>query len=128
MIDMTHYSDNWRTADKVVLIICFLSDSILDFCTHIFCGKAKFLSNDINGLGIKTLVDTYHDTDAHAGTYHLIDTHVHHSGKLTDRHKLCQFQYFALCSLCGHLLTQAFLYGITLFLTVLGTFFILIGF
>ena len=126
MVYVTHHRYDRSAADEVVLVVSLLRNGILHLGTHILGSETELLSNDIDGLGIQTLVDTYHDTDGHTGTDDLIDTDIHHGSQLADSHKLCQFQHFALCCLCCHLLAQALLNGITLLTTVFGTFLILI--
>ena len=125
MIDVTHHGDDRCTADEVVLVVGFFGDGILHFSTYVFGGETKFLCHDIDGLCIEALVDTYHDTDAHAGADYFVDTDIHHRGKFANRYKLGQLQYLALCSLFGHLAIEALLYGISLFAAILRTLLVL---
>ena len=126
MVDMTHHRYNRSAVHEIVLVILLFGNGVLYLSTDILGGESELLSYDIDGFSIQTLVDTYHDTDAHTGTDDLIDADVHHRCQLGYRHKLRQFQHLALCCLCCHLLTDTLLDGIALLTTVLGTLFVLV--
>jgi len=49
------------------VIIHLLAYSFLYFSTYIFCLEVELISNKIDSLCIKTLVDRHHDTYRHQG-------------------------------------------------------------
>ena len=65
MVYVSHYCNDWSTRTQVVLIINHLAYSFLNLCTDIFSLKAEFISNHVNSLCIKTLINRNHNTDTH---------------------------------------------------------------
>ena len=122
MVYVTHHGYNRSTRFQIFLCILFFHDGLCHFRTYIFRLKAEFFSHQINGLGIQTLVNGHHDTDAHAGTDDLRNGYVHHIGQLVGCHKLCQLQYFAI----SHFLTFKLMHTVgslfTFLLAVFGSF------
>ena len=82
VIHVSHDGDDRRTRDKFALVILLLVDCLLHFGADIFRSVSELISHQIDGLGVQTLVDTYHDTDRHERSDELCDRHIHHRGKL----------------------------------------------
>ena len=126
MVNVTHDSNNRSTGNQIVLVVLLLGNSVLHLGRNVLGSKSELVGHDIDGFSVESLVDTYHNTDAHAGTDNLVDTDIHHGSQLRDSDKLCQLQHFRLCCLGSHLFAHALSYGVTLLTTILGTFLVLI--
>ena len=120
VIDMSHYSDNGRTRNEIVLIVLLLADGLLHFSGDIFGLESELVGDQIDGLGVEALVDGHHNADRHERGDDLSHIDVHHRSQLTHRHKLGQFQRLALCALSREFLVETLLHGLTLLLTILG--------
>ncbi len=126
VVYVSHHRHNRCAAHQVVLVILLLGDGVLYLGAHIFGGEAKLVGHDVDGLGIESLVDTYHDADSHAGADDLVDPDIHHRGQLGNSHELGQFEHFALCCLSSQLFAHALLHGLALLLTIFGAFLVLV--
>ena len=82
MVDMTHDGHNRRTRHEFALVVLLLADSLLHLSTDILGLETKLVSYQVDGLSIETLVDRSHHADAHQRRDDLVDTHIHHRGKL----------------------------------------------
>ena len=127
MVYVTHHRYNRSARFQIFLIILFLYDGLRHFCAYIFCLEAEFLSHQVDGLGIQTLVNGNHDTDTHTSTDNLRHRNVHHVGKVIGSHKLRQLQHLAFHFFLFHQFVFTLLDGIAFVATVLGTFIILIS-
>ena len=96
---MSHDGNNRGAWNEVVLVVLGFLYSLAHLGTDIFGGESKLVGNEIDGLGIETLVDRHHNTHAHASADNLVDRHIHHCGKFADSHKLGELQCLALCCL-----------------------------
>ena len=61
VVHMAHDGDDRSTGDEVILIILHLLDGLLHLSGDILGGVAKLVSDEIDGLSIKTLIDGHHD-------------------------------------------------------------------
>ena len=61
---------------------------------YIFGLKTEFFRNDIDRLGIKTLIDRHHHADTHTGSDNLVHLNIHHRSQIVCRNKLRQLQHF----------------------------------
>ena len=124
---MTHHRYNRSARFQIFLIILFLYDGLRHFCAYIFCLEAEFLSHQVDGLGIQTLVDGYHHTNAHTSGDDLSNRNIHHACQLVGRHEFRNLQYLAFC----HFHVFQFLHTagshVTFLLTILGTFVLSFG-
>src|SRR5690606_6139478 len=57
MVNVTHYSYNWRTWFKIFLIIFLFYNTFRNISRYKFNSKPKLFSNDRKCFGIQTLVD-----------------------------------------------------------------------
>ena len=121
MVYVTHHGNNWSTGYQISLIVLLLDYSLANLGTYIFCLETILFGNDVDGLGIQTLVDADHDTDAHTCTNNAGNRHVHHGGQFIGSNELGEFQHLVLCHLVHHLLFHLFADGLALFTTILGT-------
>ena len=93
MVNVSHHGNDRSTRNQIVLVILFLGDGILHLGRNVFGSKAKLVGYNIDSLSIQTLVDTYHDTDAHTSTDYLVDANVHHCCQLRNGYELRQFEH-----------------------------------
>ena len=122
VIHVSHHRHNRRTRLPIFRIILFFFNSFGYFGTYIFRLESELLRNDVDRLGIETLIDRHHHTDAHTGRDHLRDRDIHHVCQIVSRHKLGQLQHLAF--LCFFKLQFLFTvcYGIALLTTIFGAF------
>ena len=120
MIDVTHDGYDGSAWYEVLLVVLLFADSRTDFSADVFCGEAELFCNEVDGLGIHSLVDADHDADAHAGSDNLRDRHVHHRSQLVGRNELCQLEYLAFCCFVGQFLLHSLTDGFALFTTIFG--------
>ena len=128
MVNMSHDGYYWGAWNEVVLVVLFLTDSLLNFSAHILSLESELISYKVYSLCVKSLVDRNHYTYAHKSSDKLVDTYVHHCRKFAHRHELCKFQSLALSFLCAGLLVYFLLHSFTLFLSVFGSVLVLIAF
>ena len=63
VVDVSHDGNNRSTRHKVVLVVLLFTDSLLHLSAHIFGLESELVGNEVDGLGIESLVDGNHDTD-----------------------------------------------------------------
>ncbi len=126
---MSHYRDNGRTGCKIFRIILLLGDCLNYIGTYILGLEAIFFCHNVNGFCIKTLVDSYHHSQAHTSGDYIGDRYIHHVGQVVGRHKLGELQYaafsfllfeFFLMTLCAGFPFLPSVFGPTLFASLLG--------
>ena len=120
VIDVTHDGDNRGAWHEVLFVVLFLADCCADFGADVLRSEAELFGDEIDGLGIHTLIDADHDADAHASGDNLRDGNVHHRGELVRRDELRQLEHFALCCFVCQLFLHALADGLALLATVLG--------
>ncbi len=100
VVHVTHDGDDWAARYEVFVAYLLVG---VDFLHHVCChelgGVAELFCHEVDGLGVKTLVDADHDAEHHACADDLGDRHVHHHGEVVGRYELGEFQHFALCLL-----------------------------
>ena len=121
MVYVTHHGNDWSTGNQICLIILLLDYSLANFGTYIFCLETILLGNDVDSLGIQTLVDADHDTDAHTSTDNAGNRYVHHGSQFVGSNELGELQHLVVCHFVHHLLFHLFADCLTLFTTILGT-------
>ena len=125
MVYVSHHGNDGCARQQVVLVVDFFSDSLLNLCTHIFGLEAKLIGNQVDGLGIQSLIDRCHHTDAHQGSNQFVDIHIHHGSQFANCYEFGELQYLTFLTFCPCFRTHTFLYGITFFLTISSTFLVL---
>ena len=104
VVDVSHDSHNGRALNEIFGIILLLADGLDYLGAGVFGREAELVGNNVDGLGVKTLVDAHHHAQIHTSGDNLVDGHVHHDGQVVGRHKLGEFQDLALgCCQCGFL-------------------------
>ena len=68
------------------------------FGADIFGFVSELFGNDVDCLGVHSLVYAHHNAYAHAGSYDLVHRNVHHCCKLVGRNKFRKLEYLALRS------------------------------
>ena len=126
MVNVSHDGYDRGAWNEIVLIVLSLLDSLAHLGTHVFSRESKLVGNEVDSLGIETLVDRHHNTHAHASADNLVDRHIHHGGKFADSHKLGELQCLALCCLLLQFLVKALLHSLALLTAILGTLLVLI--
>ena len=121
VVYVTHHGNDRRTWYEIFLIVLLFVYSFRHFGADIFSLETEFLGHNINGFCVQTLVDRYHDTQAHAGSDNLSNRNIHHRCQLISGYELCKFQDFAFCLALFHLLLHIGTSILTLLLTVFGT-------
>ncbi len=107
MVDMTHNGHYRRTVLKIFFRILLLRNSLNNLSRNEFGLEPEFLSYDIDGLGIKALVNRHHHPEVHACAYNLVDGNIHHRSEVVGCHKLCELKCaaFSSCHFGGFALT-----------------------
>ena len=123
---MTHYRNDGRARQKVVLVVLGLGDGFLHLSAHIFGLEAELLGYEVDGLGVQTLVDGHHDAHAHKGSDDLVDGDVHHVGKFAHGDIFRQLEHLALLALLKTLLIELLLHSLALLLAVFGALLVLV--
>ena len=118
MVYVTHYRYDRSAMFQILFGIFFLYDSLCHFRTYIFCFEAEFFRHQIDCLGIQTLVNGNHHTDAHTSSDDLRNRNVHHACQLVGCHEFRQLQYFAFRHFLVFQLLHTVGHHVTFFLTV----------
>ncbi len=116
VVDVAHDGHDGRTADEVFLAVLFLMDGVGHLGGDEFGGESEFLGHDVDGLGVKALVDGHHHADVHTGGDDAVHGHVHHHGQFVGRHEFGDFQYAAFGFFGLHVLALAVGIGLALLL------------
>ena len=100
MIHVPHNRYDWCAGHYILIRIFAL---VLTNLRHhlgadILGLEPELFSNDIDSLGIQTLVDANHHSQRHTGSNNFGNRHIHHYRQVVSRNKLGQFQYFRLSS------------------------------
>ncbi len=119
MVYVAHDGHDRRTCGEVFLAVHLLLYGVRYFGRYIFCGEAKLFGHDVDGLGIKTLVDRYHHTYVHAGGDDVVDGHVHHHRKVIGCHKFGYLEHAAFGCCLGCRFVGAVCKGFALLFTPL---------
>lgn len=122
VVHVTHDGDNRRTRHEFVLGVLLLMYGLDHFGRNVFRLEAELLGNDVDGLGVETLVDRHHHADVHTRGDDLVDGHIHHRGEVVGGNEFGELERTALH--VGHFggLTLAGSERLTFFLTPLGGF------
>ena len=126
MVNMSHHSYDRSTWHQVCLVVFLLANCFLNFSTYIFCLETELIGNEVDSLGIQTLVDRNHDTYTHKSSDNLVYTYVHHGSQLANGNKLGELQCLAFLALCLSLSIKLLLYSLALLLTIFSTLLILV--
>ena len=116
---MTHHSDDWSAWQQVLCSIYFFFDGVADLFADVVRGETKFFSDNVDGFGVKTLVDTYHHADRHTGADDFVDRNIHHGSQFADGYKLGQFQHLAFCTFLHFLFSHTVADSITFLFAIL---------
>ena len=120
VVHVTHHGHYRGTLNEIGGIIILLADGLYHLGTGIFGLKAKLVGNDIDRLGIESLVDAYHHAQIHTSGDNLVDGHVHHDGEVVSGNELGKLQDLALCC-CQCSLLAGFLTVLLTFLATTGS-------
>ena len=103
VVHMAHDSHDGGAGGELVFGVFNALDSLNHFGRYIFGLVAKLVGHDVDGLGIKTLIDRHHHADVHTCGYDIVDRHIHHHGKVVGGDKLGELQgaAFSLLGLHG---------------------------
>ena len=119
VVNVTHDGHNRRTLNEICGIVFLVADGLGHLGTGILGLEAKLVGNNVDGLGVQTLVDAHHHAQVHTSGDNLVDGHVHHACQVIGSHKLGELEHLALgCCLCS-LFTQL-LAELLAFLTTAG--------
>ena len=124
MVNVTHHSNHrWSCNEIVIGILRFtLCNRICKVCSHELDLITELLGNKHESLGIETLVDGHHHTEAHAGADNLGHRSVvHKSSKVVYSHELRNLQHLLLKLLHLHILLHPLRRRLSLLLSVLSS-------
>ena len=124
VVHMTHDGDDGVAGDEVFGTVFLFN--LVEFVDDVGTGevnlKAELVSDELDGFGIKTLVDTDEYAYGHAGADDLSDGHIHHGGQLVGGDELRHLQRLLAFYLVELLLLDTLVNLLTFFAVVLGGF------
>ena len=97
VIHVTHHRDD-RAARFHILVVHHLIgvDLIRHVRRDVLRLETELLGNQVDCLGVETLVDRHKQAKAHTSTDNLVHRHIHHHRQVVGRHELRQLQHFGL--------------------------------
>ena len=101
VVNVTHHGDDRRPRLEVFRLVHLfaVADLLGDVGSHELHVVSELLGHEHKGLGIETLVDGYHQTEAHTSSDDLHHRGVVHQGcEVVDRNELGDLQGLLLCS------------------------------
>ena len=122
MIHVSHHGHDRRTRCQIFFPVLFFMNRLDHLSTYIFGLKTEFFRNDIDRLGIETLIDRHHHTDTHTGSDNLVHLNIHHRSQIVCRNKLRQLQHFTFSFLHFGEFTFAIRESLAFFLTPFSRF------
>ncbi len=119
---MAHNGDDGVAGHEVLGTVLLLD--LVDGVDHILRGEAhleaELVGDELDGLGVESLVDADEDADRHAGGDNLGHRHVHHGGQLVGGDELRHLQHVLLLHLVLELLFHLGVHLLALLAVVLG--------
>ena len=118
MVNVSHDSNNRRTADQIFRFVFLFLNSLSHFGRNIFSSEAELAGNQVNGFSIETLVDRHHLTELHAFRDNLNNRNIHHAGDIAYSNELRYTQDASFLNLFLFLFAALFSSLFTLIVTV----------